>query len=380
MNNEFYIISKKKKFFFLLIYSLILCVLLFLIFEFILRLRAKSKYGFERTTVDQIYRYDNNLKLKLLIPNLDLEGSETNIKINSLGFRGDEFGFNKKSNNVRIAFLGGSTSFCAEVTNNDSTWPELVGSFLRREFPFLSFQIINGSVPGYGIEDSFINFKYRILPLKPDLVVLYHATNDISFSSRIAAINSGLLNESESFHGSSLLKFLSKNSFLFDLVYKNLVIYLRQNILESSETLKSYPISYSDRFISYLDSVNILCKNNNILISLYTFSTKFRKSQSKDQYIKNMNTSMYYMPWMSPSALFDAFDIFNTRMKNYAEKSKYAYIDTLHNNIPGNDEFFVDSVHFTDRGSRMMAIRVFNALKRENIVEKIIRKRKLEKN
>ena len=48
------------------------------------------------------------------------------IRINSQGFRGPEISRVKPPQTVRLAFLGGSTTFCAEVSSNEATWPSLV--------------------------------------------------------------------------------------------------------------------------------------------------------------------------------------------------------------------------------------------------------------
>jgi len=82
------------------------------------------------------------------------------------------------------------------------------------------------------------------------------------------------------------------------------------------------------------------------------------------------------MPWMAPSTLFEAFDLFNHEMIRFAEKHERVYCDTLHNSIPADDQHFVDSVHLSDQGCRVMAERVFNALSRERIVENVINGRK----
>ncbi len=40
-------------------------------------------------------------------------------------------------------------------------------------------QVINAGVPGYNTWESLINLEFRVLDLEPDLVVIYHNTNDV---------------------------------------------------------------------------------------------------------------------------------------------------------------------------------------------------------
>ena len=375
MNEYLPNLSKKKKIIFFLIYIVVLSFFFMITLEIVLRIRNKQRFGFDETTIDQIFKLNEELGIRIPVHNLNLKGSKTHIKINSIGFRGEEFASIEDYDIIRISFLGGSTTFCSEVSNNDSTWPELVGSFLKAKFPNTRFEIINASVPGYGIEESFVNLKYRVLPLKPDIIILYHATNDISFTSKWAAIDLGILKGSNTYHQSYIAEILSKYSITFDLFYKNIKIYLRQRIKEDFNKLNYYPIQYSNKFVAILDSINSECSKNEVSFHLFTFSTKFRKNQFEDEYIKNMNTSLYYMPWMSPSTIFEAFEIFNKKMRDYAINAPNVYIDTLHNIIPGNDTYFIDSVHFTNKGARLMAKRVFNSMIKNKIIENTIRRK-----
>jgi hypothetical protein len=55
----------------------------------------------------------------------------------------------KPAGTVRIAFLGGSTTFCAEGSSNQATWPHLVWQALQTAHPNVRFDYLNASAPGY---------------------------------------------------------------------------------------------------------------------------------------------------------------------------------------------------------------------------------------
>ena len=55
----------------------------------------------------------------------------------------------KPPGTYRIAFLGGSTTYCAEVSGDDKTWPYLVVEALKAGYPDRRFDYVNVGVPGY---------------------------------------------------------------------------------------------------------------------------------------------------------------------------------------------------------------------------------------
>ena len=66
---------------------------------------------------EDTYRFDNKIGLRLPMPGF----TSPRLTINSLGFRGPELPRKKPPGTYRIAFLGGSTTYCAEVSGDDKT-------------------------------------------------------------------------------------------------------------------------------------------------------------------------------------------------------------------------------------------------------------------
>lgn len=361
-------IFSKSYLFCLLVCGIVFCVVL----EVAVRFRIEQRFGFRQGSISEMYKYDETTGLRILIPNTEVKGSKTHIRINALGFRGRDLEIKKAQNTIRIAALGASTTFCAEVSNNDSTWLELVGATLTDRFPSHRFEMINGAVPGYGIESSFKRLRYHIMRLNPDIVIFYEAVNEISYQSRKEAIARGILGENYDHHGAPIFSFLSKYSVAFDLLYKNIVILVRQSQFQNSRRLNDFPETCSDSFIAHLDSIRQECNKSGVPLFVFTFSKKFRRHQPVKQRLRNMNTAWFYMPWMAPDTFLDAFDLFNRKAFEFAQHYENVYVDTLHNTIPGDDQHFVDSVHFTDRGCRVMADRVVNALLRTGLVQKAV--------
>ena len=132
-----------------------------------LRLRAWIRYGSPATAVrDPMLVYDHDADLLVPRPGYEAKGARINIHINSLGFRGDEITREKPHHTVRIACLGASTTFCAEVSSNHQTWPYLLQQKLRQAYPGVNIEVVNGAVGGYVAADNLKNLEHRVLLFK----------------------------------------------------------------------------------------------------------------------------------------------------------------------------------------------------------------------
>lgn len=100
--------------------------------------------------------------------------------LNAFGLRGPETTLEKPAGVRRIVCLGGSTTFCTGARSNDQTWPAGVQALLtgsrRLRAPV---EVLNAGVPGYSTAESLINLSLRMLDFAPDVVLIYHAPNDM---------------------------------------------------------------------------------------------------------------------------------------------------------------------------------------------------------
>src|SRR5581483_8198980 len=112
-------ISLRRKFLYL---SICICALL-VFFEAALRVRAWIKYGSAGGLSDSLMIRDPEFGLNIPRPGAEIKGRNIWVKVNALGFRGNEFEREKPPGTIRIACLGASTTFCGEVSSNDATWP-----------------------------------------------------------------------------------------------------------------------------------------------------------------------------------------------------------------------------------------------------------------
>ena len=318
-----------------------------------LRVRQKIKFG-SLFRIEDTYTLDPKSGLRIPVPG----GSFGGIRINSLGFRGPELKMPKSRSTLRVAFLGSSTTYCAEVSNNENTWPHLVTEALQAEWPGLSVDYINAGVPGYSVSSSLKNLEYRITPLEPDVIVIYEGHNDLTGNSFYLARKQGLV----SIPPPQNITWPAKYSLLWYLVEKNLVIMSQQRTARRTAGTLSFDRERLARpFHRDLKDLVEVSKRTAPIIVLVTFSTQLREEQPPEQQSRAAASSLYYMPYMSVNGLIQGYAEYNDAVRQVASETGALLIDG-ENSIPGDAQHFADSVHFTDKGSHLMARRVARGL------------------
>jgi uncharacterized protein YjbI with pentapeptide repeats/lysophospholipase L1-like esterase len=98
--------------------------------------------------------------------------------MNSEGFRGPEFIKDKPDNTYRIIAVGGSTTFGAGVTN-ENTWPSILEKKLQNISGDKDIEVINSGIPGLNSLSENKLVKERLVHYKPDLIIFYEGHNDV---------------------------------------------------------------------------------------------------------------------------------------------------------------------------------------------------------
>jgi len=321
-----------------------------LVLEGVVRLRQWKRYG---TTVTTYYRFAEDPATGLRIPEPGYTVGP--ITVNSLGFRGPEIERPKPPHRVRIAFLGGSTTFCAEASSLAATWPERVLAGLRAEAPDLEFDYVNGSAGGFTTHESLINLERRVGPLEPDVIVYYEATNDLTRDSRRAAIEQGLYEAEESDHSRIGDWWLT-----FYLVEKNVRGYLRTRHGHGGRLVFD-PDALAQGFHERLAALVRAAQSRCPVVVLVTFSTKLRAGQDPETLGRNAASARFYMPFLDPAGLLEGYAAFNRVIRAVARETGAILVEG-EDSIPGDDEHFADSVHLRDPGLALQAERVLAGL------------------
>lgn len=340
------------------------CVLVILLAEGAVRVRHWLKYG-DMWGVEETYEVDPESGLRIPIKNSTIGP----IIINSLGFRSPEIVVPKPQGTLRLAFLGGSTTYCAEVSGNDKTWPDLVWRALQARWPDAHIDYANAGVPGYTIDTMRQTLEHRVKPLNPDVIIIYESTNDLTANSFELAQRQGLVTQ----HTEEALSWPSQYSLLWYLVEKNLLVMRHQAEGERSEG--KLEVDPADLARPFRDRLEALVRESQAvapLVVLVTFSQRLRHDQTPEQRQEAAITSRYYMPYMSNEQTLAGFDAYNAVIREVARDSGALLVEG-EDSIPADAAHFTDSVHFTDLGSEAQAARVAGALEASPELAALIR-------
>lgn len=330
---------------------LLAAAVLFAAAEGAVRIRQWLRHG-AATSLDSLYAVDPASGLRVPRAN----ARQGRISINSRGFRGPEVDLPKPARRVRIAFVGASTTYCAEVSSDAAVWTQGVTDLLQREFPQASFDFINAGVPGYSVRSSLKHFEHYVQALQADAVMIYHGTNDMSGELRALAASSGLWRDGD------VQSWLARQSLLIDLVEKNLRVRTAgQQIDAGAQRLAFNPGQIGQTFDADLGALIGRAAQSAAHVSIASFSTRMRREQSPEARKAAAVSALVYMPFMSLDGLLDAYQRYNEVIRQVAARTGALLIDG-ENDIPGDATHFADSVHFSDQGSAAMARRVASAL------------------
>ncbi len=320
--------------------------------EGVIRARQWMRYG---VAGESFHRFVEHPESGLRVPEPGLvDGRAHRIEVNADGFRGPPLDRPKPEGRRRIAFLGGSTTFCAEASRNETTWPHLVSAGLAAAFPDVDH--VNAGVGGYAVAQSRLNLAHRVAPLAPDVIVIYHATNDLSSGTRELAVAAGLA--APRAHEPS---WLAQHSLAWNLIEKNWLRGSPSAKTTGGETLDPDPTRHAERFAQNLGALVSECRAVAPVVVLVTFSHKARREQDDETRAEACESSLFYMPYMSVDGILTGIEAYNDVIRRVAaEQGGLLVAGEL--GIPGDAEHFADSVHFTDAGCARQAERILQVL------------------
>lgn len=272
------------------------------------------------------------------------------IQINSQGFRGPEIQSPKPQGRLRLGFLGGSTTFCAEVSSNEAAWPARLVDRLRAARPAVDVDYVNASAGGYSIAQMRKALSHRLAPLQPDVIVIYEAANELAKNSRRLAARAGLAAEAPAETG-----WLDEHSILWSHVTKNLRIRrLEAHAAESSPALEFDDVDLTAGYRADLAALIDEARAVAPVVVVVTFAQRTRASLPAAERRAAARSSLYYMPYMTPDALVRGYVALNQAAREVAA-SHGAVLIEAEDAVPADRRHFNDAVHLTDAGADKLA-------------------------
>jgi len=114
----------------------------------------------------------------VLVPGSSGRMFNTTIRINSEGFRGPEV-TKDKGDLFRIFALGESQTFGPTLRGGEKPWPERLQALFDRASCSRPVEVVNAGTEAYTLEDNLERLRRDILPLNPDLILSTHGMNGL---------------------------------------------------------------------------------------------------------------------------------------------------------------------------------------------------------
>jgi len=250
---------------------------------------------------------------------------------------------------IRINCLGASTTGNdINYRNKNYSYPMELEKILMSAFPDLKIEVNNCGQGGYTSAEILIKFLLDTIDTRPDVVVIYHAYNDLGpsltpgFQSDYSHAKKNLGETYYLYRLVSNIPDIPLESWNFLLNYclfsQNIRFNLMDVISRGAADIKNdfKGLSTYKRNIEHI--INI-CKANKIRVVLSTFSQYlYPEIQNNEIYLK------YY----------EGTKLENNVMRELAAAHNVPLVDN-ELLIPQEDRYFVDTVHFTPEGMHIVA-------------------------
>jgi lysophospholipase L1-like esterase len=282
----------------------------------------------------------------VLLPNTQGQFFQHMYHINNLGFHGRDFAA-EKGNEYRIFVVGDSPVFDTLMQKDDHAWEDMlqtsIDDHLICDRPV---HVINAGMPGSSMKNSLELLRRSILPLKPDLVLIYYATGSLT-----------LLGTQWTADPAEPRRNQRASALFAEAEYR----WSRWSYVRAQR--EHWRTSFSDAdprnsvYAQTLRELIQLAQQNNIAVALSTTSMAVT-AQSPREVIDFYGRTFVNVDW-----LIFAVGIQNDVLSKLAEEAGLTLIDTRPE-IAGewDSDLFVDVVHFTRKGADRFAQRMFDGL------------------
>tara|TARA_B100000963_G_scaffold213219_2_gene185822 strand:- start:3165 stop:4463 length:1299 start_codon:yes stop_codon:yes gene_type:complete len=307
-------------------------------------------------------------------PNFKIRGNDTTnyplnkgkfthskLTTNNMGFangpNGDrDVSINKPEHLYRINCIGASTTgnYISEGNKNYSYPLEL--EKLLNELSSREVEVNNFGLGGYNSADILVRFILEIVETNPDMIIIYHAHNDISsyltpdfkYDYSHSKINLGEnywkfeIGEKIPFLPFQFINFILEKWFpigvrnsLLDFISKG-----KMNLdIDPKKGLQVYK-----RNLEYLIEI---CKKRNIEVVLSTYA-HFLHNDIRDSKLHRKLREIIFKE--------------NEIMRDLSRLHELTIVDNA-NLIPSEEKYFLDSLHFTPEGMKLLAKNIAKGLK-----------------
>ena len=313
------------------------------------------------------------------IPGSSYESDRSRVSVNSLGFRGPEFSPQKPPGTFRIFALGGSTTFghFPGISSDATTYPARLEALLNGEKPdpaVTRYEVINAGVPGHLVRTSLQNLASRILFFDPDMIVVYHGTDDLARYGMESDLVRPLLDSfARTGLGAVCFDRLLGWSYAMQGLRYSLEGWSRAHSLDARPPVaeddgawapdRRYPEAYRQDLRNLLtvasaNGVRSMLIAPSIAI---TQETDFARL-TQEEVAMRLNEPFPNQWAIPPVARFGMFGLYNEILREVAQSEGAVFVDA-NAAVPKTPEYHWDYRHLTDRGAALVAEITYQALR-----------------
>jgi len=267
----------------------------------------------------------------------------------------------KPDNIYRINCLGASTTGNYICSNKENfSYPnELEDALIK--FKYKNIEVNNFGIGGYNSADILINYALNVVETNADLIIIYHAYNDID-EYLISGFKPDYRHSRKNL-GESFWKFIIAQqvpNFPFKFMHYIAEYWLPKiprnsllkNIRRGDINLDINPKDELKIFKRNIQSIIDIAKSNNTKILLSTFCHHLHNDIKESKLHKKYQEIVL---------------LENEIIREISLKNEILLVDNA-NLIPKEDKYFVDSIHFSPDGMKLLASNFADAITKSNII------------
>ncbi|MBU2615808.1 MAG: SGNH/GDSL hydrolase family protein [Nanoarchaeota archaeon] len=311
---------------------------------------------------------------------------ESHFTINNLGYRGDEI--KNQDDEYRILIVGGSTSECLYLDNNE-TWPYLLMRKLGKTIDDKKVVTMNIGKSGHGLRNNLLALKYLPDYYEPDLIIILTGANDVLYKlSRKDSwqpFNESEFDNTESYTFSASSVYTLKSTIIYkiykviDLKFKKIEPQdgigetlvenrlKRQNAENWINEIPDLTLTLED-YEKNLERVIELSKEKNSSLIFMTQPYLWKDNMTREEDASLWMTYDFGDNYYPTKTMIYFMDEFNKITLKVCENNKGVFCIDLEKKVPKTLDYTYDDMHFNENGANFVAEEISSFMK-GNMIE-----------
>ena len=306
--------------------------------------------------------------------------NDKKLHINRWGFRGEDIERIKPSQTYRIFVVGGSTVYSDRVAF-ELSHARILEKQLRERYPTLSIEVQNAGTHWHTSQHSLMKILFNIQDFNPDMIIIYHAINDLyrSFSQKSFTLGP-YQNDYSHYLGPMapmMREYLKEHTGPRVLTLERVRTYFARDwfadfrdIPKDDSTSNLSEVSVNNwpslpAFERNMKNLALLVKSLEMELVMASQPYLYRRDLNKMELEKILFPATFCRIGRSKadiSSMIKGMEAFNDVSRRIADSHGVLFVD-LERFVPKSLKYFQDDVHYTEEGNRIIG---------QNFAEQII--------